>query len=143
MDGTADRPPGPLGAPGETGEPGAPQQGSGTVRFEVTVERSGGIAGMVRRWSAPVPDDGGPAARAAHRIAGLGAPGRHGHRIEEVDGGPGPSPQTEPTREGQSRVRDGFVWAVTCGEGSLQCDEEARRRDPEVDALITVVTAPQ
>ncbi|WP_147301231.1 hypothetical protein LG293_06030 [Citricoccus nitrophenolicus] len=137
MDGRADRPPESPGAPGE------PQRGSDTARFEVTVERSGGIAGMVRRWSAPVPDDGGPAARAAHRIAGLGAPGQHGHRFEEADRGPGPALQTEPPREGQSRVRDAFVWAVSCGEGSLQCDEEGRRRDPEVDALITVVTSPQ
>lgn len=122
MDSTADRPPRPLGAPG------APQRGSGTARFEVTVERSGGIAGMVRRWSAPIPDDGGPAARAAHRIAEVSTaePSAEGPNTEE----PG-------------RVRDGFVWAVRCGEGSLQCDEEGRRRDPEVDALITVVTAPR
>ncbi|GAA1126430.1 hypothetical protein [Citricoccus alkalitolerans] len=107
------------------------------------MERSGGIAGMVRRWSAPVPDDGGPAARAAHRIAGLGSPGQHSHRAEEDDRGTGPALQTEPSQEEPSRVRDGFVWAVTCGEGSLRCDEEGRRRDPEVDALISVVTAPQ
>lgn len=92
------------------------------------MERSGGIAGMVRRWSAPIPDDGGPAARAAHRIAEVSTaePSAEGPNTEE----PG-------------RVRDGFVWAVRCGEGSLQCDEEGRRRDPEVDALITVVTAPR
>ncbi|GAA1657586.1 hypothetical protein GCM10010977_10400 [Citricoccus zhacaiensis] len=97
------------------------------------MERSGGIAGMVRRWSAPVPDDGGPASRAAHRIAELSTaePSAEGLGTDEPGhGGPG-------------RVRDGFVWAVRCGEGSLQCDEEGRRRDPEVDALISVVTAPQ
>ncbi|VXB96438.1 hypothetical protein [Citricoccus sp. K5] len=131
MDGTADRPAGPLGPPGEPGAPGAPgapQQGSDTALFEVTVERSGGIAGMVRRWSAPVPDDGGPAARAAHRIADLTTAECSTQR---------------PGTDGPGRVRDGFVWAVTCGEGSLQCDEEGRRRDPEVDALISVVTAPE
>ncbi|MFC0248977.1 hypothetical protein ACFFIO_10745 [Citricoccus parietis] len=138
MDGTADRPPGPLGARGEPGAPGAPQQGSGTARFEVTVERSGGIAGMVRRWSAPVPDDGGPAARAAHRIAELSTavPGTEGQGTE----GPG---KERPEPGGPGRLRDGFIWAVTCGEGSLQCDEEGRRRDPEVDALISVVTTPE
>lgn len=92
------------------------------------MERSGGIAGMVRRWSAPIPDDGGPAARAAHRIAELST-------AEPSAEGPG--------AEGPGRMRDGFLWAVRCGEGSLQCDEEGRRRDPEVDALITVVTAPR
>ncbi|MEW1980331.1 hypothetical protein AB0333_05290 [Citricoccus sp. NPDC079358] len=135
MDGTADRPPRPLGAPGV---PGAPQQGSGTARFEVTVERSGGIAGMVRRWSAPIPDDGGPAARAAHRIAELST----AEPSAEGPGAEGPGAEG-PGAEGPGRVRDGFLWAVRCGEGSLQCDEEGRRRDPEVDALITVVTAPR
>lgn len=102
------------------------------------MERSGGIAGMVRRWSAPVPDDGGPASRAAHRIAELST-------VEPSAEGPGTARTgtDEPGHGGPGRVRDGFVWAVRCGEGSLQCDEEGRRRDPEVDALISVVTAPQ
>lgn len=97
------------------------------------MERSGGIAGMVRRWSAPVPDDGGPAARAAHRIAERSTAERSAEGLGREGPGTG----------GPGRVRDGFVWAVTCGEGSLQCDEEGRRRDPEVDVLITVVTAPR
>lgn len=117
------------------------------------MERSGGIAGMVRRWSAPVPDDGGPAARAAHRIAELSTaePSAEGPETERLGAdGPGTErPGKErlghrgPGHRGPGRVRDGFVWAVRCGEGSLQCDEEGRRRDTEVDALITVVTAPQ
>jgi hypothetical protein len=95
--------------------------------FDVVVERSGGVTGMLRRWSAPVPDDGGPAARAAQRIAQLGA-----QRAEsQADRRAGAPPST---------VRDTFVWSVICGNGSLQCDEAARRRDPDVDALIIEVT---
>ncbi len=101
------------------------------------MERSGGIAGMVRRWSAPVPDDGGPAARAAHRIADLTTAERS-RALTTAE-----CSTQRPRTDGSGRVRDGFVWAVTCGEGSLQCDEEGRRRDPEVDALISVVTAPE
>ncbi|MFC7401512.1 hypothetical protein [Citricoccus sp. GCM10030269] len=104
-----------------------PEDGSG---LQVVVERSGGLAGMVRRWTAPAPNDGSPAARAAHRIA-ASAQGS----VSDV-GGAAVEPESAPP----SPVRDGFQWQVTCGEGSLRCDEAGRRRDPEVDELIRVVT---
>jgi hypothetical protein len=106
--------------------------------LEVTVSRSGGVAGMVRRWTARIPDDGTPAARAAHRIAGLTPversmdDPRHAGRS-----GSGSSPDH---RVRSGRVRDAFQWTVTCGNGSLSYDEGARRQDPDMDALIDVVT---
>jgi hypothetical protein len=99
----------------------APDRAPGPL--EVTVLRSGGVAGMVRRWSARIPDDGAPAARAARRIAGRGG-----------DAGP------PGARGGSDRVRDGFQWTVTCGNGTLRCAEDERRGDPDLDELIDVIT---
>jgi ketosteroid isomerase-like protein len=94
--------------------------------LEVTVLRSGGVAGMVRRWSARIPDDGAPAARAARRIAGLADSRVSDGRVS--DG-----------RTGKSPLRDAFQWTVTSGEGSLRCDQADRSRDPDLDHLIRVV----
>lgn len=92
--------------------------------LEVTVLRSGGMAGMVRRWQAAIPDDGGLAAQAAHRIAG------QADQAEET------SVESPPP----SRVRDGFLWTLRCGEGELRCDDERRRRDAPLNALVQAVT---
>ncbi|MDI3329853.1 MAG: hypothetical protein QJR09_03830 [Micrococcus sp.] len=102
-------------------EPGvaAPHPAPGAL--EVTVLRSGGVAGMVRRWSAAIPDDGTPAARAARRIAGLG-------------------PATVDRRPRSGPSRDAFQWTITCGEGSLRCDDAGRREDAGLDELLRRVT---
>jgi len=106
--------------------------------LEVTVSRSGGVAGMVRRWTARIPDDGSPAARAARQIAGLTPIERSTDDPQHADRpGSGSSPDHQ---MGTGRVRDAFQWTVTCGDGSLRYDEDARRRDPDTDALIGVVT---
>jgi hypothetical protein len=106
-----------------TEDPGAGAPDPAPGPLEVTVLRSGGVAGMVRRWSAEIPDDGAPAARAARRIAGRGG-----------DAGP-PGGQ-----KSGGRVRDGFQWTVTCGVGTLRCAEDERRGDPDLDELIAVIT---
>jgi hypothetical protein len=104
--------------------------------LEVTVSRSGGVAGMVRRWTARIPDDGTPAARAARRIAGL-APGRSAEDPRRAGRrGSGSSPD----QRASGRVRDAFQWTVTCGDGSASYDEDGRRRDPDLDALIDAIT---
>lgn len=99
----------------EASGPGGPRT------LEVTVSRSGGVAGMPRRWSAQIPDDGGPAARAARRIAGRGGSGAAARPAP----GRGPGP-----------VRDAFQWTVTSGSGSGAYDEADRQRDPDLDELI-------
>jgi hypothetical protein len=104
-----------------TEDPGACAPDPAPSPLEVTVLRSGGVAGMVRRWSGQIPDDGAPAARAAHRIAG----GRGGTGSPAGQGG---------------RVRDGFQWTVTCGDGTLRCAEDELRGDPDLDELIGVIT---
>jgi hypothetical protein len=105
--------------------------------LEVTVSRSGGVAGMVRRWTARIPDDGTPAARAARRISGL-APAAHPGEASRRPDRPGSGPS--PGRGARGRVRDAFQWTVTCGDGSASYDEDGRRRDPDLDALIDVIT---
>jgi hypothetical protein len=42
---------------------------------------------------------------------------------------------------GKGPVRDAFQWTITCGDGSLRCDDADRRMDPDVDELIRRVTA--
>ncbi len=111
-----------------TQEPGVAAPDPAPGALEVTVLRSGGVAGMMRRWSAEIPDDGSAAARAARRIAGLGE-----------DAGP-PGGQAGGGQGGGGRVRDGFQWAVTCGDGTLRCAEDERRGDPDLDELIERIT---
>lgn len=98
--------------------------------LEVTVLRSGGMAGMVRRWQAAIPDDGGLAAQAAHRIAGQAEQTEPAAQSVEASG----------TSPPPSRVRDGFLWTLRCGEGELRCDDERRRRDAHLNALVQAVT---
>lgn len=102
----------------EVSGPGGPRA------LEVSVSRSGGVAGMPRRWSAQIPDDGGPAARAARRIAGRGGSGAAARPAP----GRGPGP-----------VRDAFQWTVTCGPGTVSYDG-AGGRDTDLEALIEAVT---
>lgn len=126
-------------------EPPASAPDVTAARLTVVVERSGGLAGMVRRWSAEIPDDGGAAARAARRIAGLTSehPPPGSWRSKVAQNGPDPvENRATSDRQIQSgrAARDGFQWSVSCEKGSLRCDEAGRRRDPEVDALIRAVT---
>lgn len=108
--------------------------------FTVVVERSGGIAGLLRRWTAEIIDDGGAAARAAHRIAGLTGDCRS--EAAQKDTGPAGDRATSDRQVKERRaVRDGFQWSVRCGEGSMRCDEADRHQDPEVDELIRTVTS--
>ncbi|MGM7666918.1 hypothetical protein [Microbacterium sp. A93] len=135
----------PTGPPDRT----APVPEARSAVFTVIVERSGGIAGLLRRWTAEIPDDGHAAARAAHRIArrtGDDSTSTEGNpRSEEARNHPDPEEERAPSerrlRRGRSAARDGFQWAVSCGEGSLRCDEAERRRDPELDELIRTVTS--
>lgn len=96
----------------------------GPRTLEVTVSRSGGVAGMPRHWSARIPDDGGPAARAARRIAARGGSGAAARQAP----GRGPGP-----------VRDAFQWTVTCGPGTVSYDGTGGR-DADLEALIETVT---
>lgn len=106
--------------------------------LEVTVSRSGGVAGMVRRWTARIPDDGSPAARAARRIAGLTPIEQSTDDPQHADR---PGSGSFPGHQmGTGRMRDAFQWTVTCGDGSLSYDEGARRQDADLEALIDVVT---
>ena len=130
-------------------EPPASTPDVTAARLTVVVERSGGLAGMVRRWTAEIPDDGSPAGRAARRIAGLISvdppPGNWRSKVAQnvPDSAENRATSDRQMREGRSAVRDGFQWSVRCEEGSLHCDEAGRRRDPEVDAMIRAVTEVQ
>ncbi|WP_281247579.1 hypothetical protein [Micrococcus terreus] len=37
-------------------------------------------------------------------------------------------------------MRDGFLWTLRCGDGEVRCDEEGRRRDAHLAALVDAVT---
>lgn len=112
--------------------------------FTVVVERSGGLAGMVRQWMAEIPDDGRAAARAARRITGITSedqpPGNWRSKVAQNVSDSAEERATSDRQMQNGAARDGFQWSVRCGEGTLQCDEAGRRQDPEVDALIRTVT---
>ena len=87
--------------------------------LEVTVSRSGGVAGMVRRWTARIPDDGSPAARAARQIAGLTPIERSTDDPQHADRpGSGSSPDHQ---MGTGRVRARVVPRAQMEDGVCVC----------------------